>query len=50
MGSMEIYEGQTINLNKNILSRNGYDFAGWSTSGDNNVVYADEGRAKSQVH
>ena len=44
MGSMEISDEQVGTIKKNTFTRNGYDFAGWSTSGDNTVVYADEGK------
>lgn len=43
MGSMNIQDGDVIKLNRNLFTRNGYIFMGWSSSKEGVVEYIDEG-------
>lgn len=42
MDAQVITYGETVRLSRNVLTRAGYTFAGWATSENGEVVYADE--------
>ena len=42
MADQTIYSGVATALNENAFSRTGYDFAGWATSANGSVAYADK--------